>query len=39
MSCRSSKPYEAELLTSDEHIDRFMGPAGLTGLGQVEKRG
>ena len=31
--------YEAELLTSDEHIDRFMGPAGLTGLWQVEKRG
>ncbi|MCS3085233.1 sugar transferase [Bacteroides ovatus] len=27
---------EAELLTSDEHIDRFMGPAGLTGLRQVE---
>ncbi len=30
---------KAELLTSDEHIDRFMGPAGLTGLWQVEKRG
>ena len=31
--------YEAELLTSDEYIDRFMAPAGLTGLWQVEKRG
>ena len=31
--------FEAELLTSDEYIDRFMGPAGLTGLWQVEKRG
>ena len=27
------------MLTSDEYIDRFMGPAGLTGLWQVEKRG
>ena len=42
MSIVGNRPlplYEAELLTSDEHIDRFMGPAGLTGLGQVEKRG
>ena len=31
--------YEAEKLTSDECIDRFMAPAGLTGLWQVEKRG
>lgn len=31
--------YEAELLTSDAYIDRFMAPAGLTGLWQVEKRG
>ena len=31
--------YEAELLTSDEYVQRFMGPAGLTGLWQVEKRG
>ena len=30
---------EAELLTSDEYVQRFMGPAGLTGLWQVEKRG
>ena len=31
--------YEAEKLTSDDSIDRFMAPAGLTGLWQVEKRG
>lgn len=31
--------YEAEQLTSDKYIDRFLGPAGLTGLWQVEKRG
>ena len=31
--------YEAELLTTDEYIERFMAPAGLTGLWQVEKRG
>lgn len=42
MSIVGNRPlplYEAELLTSDEHIDRFMGPAGLTCLWQVEKRG
>lgn len=42
MSIVGNRPlplYEAELLTSDEYIDRFMGPAGLTGLWQVEKRG
>lgn len=42
MSIVGNRPlplYEAELLTSDEHIDRFMGTAGLTGLWQVEKRG
>ena len=42
MSIVGNRPlplYEAELLTSDEHIDRFMGPAGLTGLWQVEKGG
>ena len=42
MSIVGNRPlplYEAELLTSDEHIDRFMGPAGLTGLWQGEKRG
>lgn len=31
--------YEAELLTTDDYIDRFMAPAGLTGLWQVMKRG
>lgn len=31
--------YEAELLTSDQYVDRFIAPAGLTGLWQVEKRG
>ena len=42
MSIVGNRPlplYEAELLTSDEHIDRFIGPAGLTSLWQVEKRG
>ncbi|WP_276879854.1 sugar transferase [Bacteroides heparinolyticus] len=42
MSIIGNRPlplYEAELLTSDDAIDRFMGPAGLTGLWQVEKRG
>ena len=31
--------YEAEKLTADKSIDRFMAPAGLTGLWQVEERG
>ncbi len=42
MSIVGNRPlplYEAELLTNDEYIDRFMAPAGLTGLWQVEKRG
>ena len=42
MSIVGNRPlplYEAELLTSDEHIDRFIGPAGLTGLWQGEERG
>ena len=42
MSIVGNRPlplYEAELLTSDDTIDRFMGPSGLTGLWQVEKRG
>lgn len=42
MSVVGNRPlplYEAELLTDDESIDRFMAPAGLTGLWQVEKRG
>lgn len=42
MSIVGNRPlplYEAEQLTSDQYIDRFLGPAGLTGLWQVEKRG
>ena len=42
MSVVGNRPlplYEAELLTTDEYIERFMAPAGLTGLWQVEKRG
>ena len=42
MSVVGNRPlplYEAELLTKDEYIDRFMAPSGLTGLWQVEKRG
>lgn len=42
MSVVGNRPlplYEAEKLTTDECIDRFMAPAGLTGLWQVEKRG
>ena len=42
MSVVGNRPlplYEAECLTNDDSIDRFMAPAGLTGLWQVEKRG
>lgn len=42
MSIVGNRPlplYEAEKLTSDEYIDRFLAPSGLTGLWQVEKRG
>lgn len=42
MSVVGNRPlplYEAEKLTNDECIDRFMAPAGLTGLWQVERRG
>jgi lipopolysaccharide/colanic/teichoic acid biosynthesis glycosyltransferase len=42
MSVVGNRPlpvYEAEKLTSDGYIDRFLAPAGLTGLWQVEKRG
>ncbi|MEG2674592.1 MAG: sugar transferase [Muribaculaceae bacterium] len=42
MSIVGNRPlplYEAELLTKDEYAARFMAPAGLTGLWQVEKRG
>lgn len=42
MSVVGNRPlplYEAERLTGDEAIKRFIAPAGLTGLWQVEKRG
>jgi lipopolysaccharide/colanic/teichoic acid biosynthesis glycosyltransferase len=42
MSIVGNRPlplYEAELLTTDSWTDRFNGPAGITGLWQVEARG
>ena len=42
MSIVGNRPlplYEAERLTADDCIDRFIAPAGLTGLWQVEERG
>lgn len=42
MSIVGNRPlplYEAELLTTDEWTTRFNGPAGITGLWQVEARG
>lgn len=42
MSIVGNRPlplYEAEKLTNDECIDRFMAPAGLTGMWQVAGRG
>ncbi len=42
MSLVGNRPlplYEAEQLTTDEALQRFMAPAGLTGLWQVTKRG
>ncbi|NCD08681.1 MAG: sugar transferase [Negativicutes bacterium] len=42
MSIVGNRPlplYEAELLTNDVGVERFIAPAGLTGLWQVEKRG
>lgn len=42
MSVVGNRPlplYEADKLTNDNDIDRFIAPAGLTGLWQVEKRG
>jgi lipopolysaccharide/colanic/teichoic acid biosynthesis glycosyltransferase len=42
MSIVGNRPlplYEAEKLTTDKHVLRFLAPAGLTGLWQVEKRG
>lgn len=41
MSVVGNRPlplYEAELLTSDRWVKRFLAPAGLTGLWQVTKR-
>ena len=42
MSMVGNRPlplYEAEMLTSNEWTKRFLGPAGLTGLWQISKRG
>lgn len=42
MSLVGNRPlplYEAEMLTSNEWSSRFSGPAGLTGLWQISKRG
>ena len=42
MSIVGNRPlplYEAEKLTSDKYALRFLAPAGITGLWQVEKRG
>ena len=42
MSIVGNRPlpvYEAELLTTDDWTERFYGPAGITGLWQVEARG
>lgn len=42
MSIVGNRPlplYEAEKLTTDSYLERFLAPAGLTGLWQVEKRG
>ncbi|MCU0324635.1 MAG: sugar transferase [Spirosomaceae bacterium] len=42
MSLVGNRPlplYEAEKLTKDESVARFLAPAGLTGLWQVTKRG
>ena len=42
MSIVGNRPiplYEAEVLTSDTYVERFLAPAGITGLWQVSKRG
>ena len=42
MSIVGNRPiplYEAEVLTSDAYSERFLAPAGITGLWQVSKRG
>jgi Sugar transferases involved in lipopolysaccharide synthesis len=36
---RPLPPYEAEQLTRDGDVERFLAPAGITGLWQVTKRG
>lgn len=42
MSLVGNRPlplYEANTLTTDEWVERFLAPAGITGLWQVSKRG
>lgn len=42
MSIVGNRPlplYEAEKLTTDEYVERFVAPSGMTGLWQVERRG
>jgi lipopolysaccharide/colanic/teichoic acid biosynthesis glycosyltransferase len=42
MSLVGNRPlplYEASTLTTNEHVERFMAPAGITGLWQITKRG
>ncbi len=42
MSLVGNRPlplYEAATLTTDEFVERFMAPAGITGLWQIKKRG
>ncbi|MHA4843910.1 sugar transferase [Flavitalea antarctica] len=42
MSLVGNRPlplYEASTLTTNEHVERFMAPAGITGLWQIKKRG
>jgi len=42
MSLVGNRPlplYEAKMLTTDRHAERFNAPAGITGLWQISKRG
>lgn len=42
MSIIGNRPlpiYEADKITTDKYAARFIAPAGITGLWQVEKRG
>ena len=42
MSLVGNRPlplYEAATLTTNEYVERFMAPAGITGLWQIKKRG